>query len=813
MLLHLFFIQKDFFQKKWFAPYCVLPTTFAALAICCFISASLFAQTATELAAAEKMFNDGVNYLNLKNYNAAINTWEQLLTSYPHYEKEKVWFFIANTALKIGGDAGTKKASDYFKKIIDQKDANGNPVKNEHYEKTLFQLGEISFNAGEQWKQNKNQSNAQKYYNVAKLMFSQYLADYPDSKYTSQSLYYLTSLSAAVFSNPTDAKKYAEMELQRIPETTLNSLEKDMRDDCFFYLAWANGKLGEPGVARQYFSHFLTTHDPKRGPKALYEIAYTYYQQEQAQQALAELSKYETLFSNDPTQPNTEKYNILRLRATCYYQLGQYETAGNLTRQIINELHQTNATLILVEDYIQLVRCYHELKYFQEADEQIKKLETEHAGTVYSDGINVLRAAYYSKVGDVNGDKNNYTNAINLVAPILGFSQTSDALGTAGRITFTKRPYTSGESAFPKNNLPEEYFLKSCSLLAVCYAKLGYHTIADQIANAMGTISNELYGRYDSIRKKTTATLAQLRTTSQPGMIVANPVGDVIGGGTGNSQITASPGSVVQPSTGGDSLANANLSLAEQTYYLTQYANYAKAGRIQDAIFLLNQLLANRTVTDQNQMIAAALYGKYLWDEKDTSNAIAMFELAYSLANEKLSAEECRTKEYVETTYHLGRDAEDKGDYIKAAEYYRKSLATNYAGGNEYRASLMYRLGTILIKADSSKDAEAVEKYFWRICDEEIDSEFWTHAALQTAIYYYKTNTIEDAEETLDKIIDEIPDEAILDRVLYLRGMIAYQKEDWEVAAAAFDAIRIYSPESSFSRLARQRLNEAKSKL
>ncbi|MDR1384549.1 MAG: tetratricopeptide repeat protein [Planctomycetaceae bacterium] len=791
-------------------------------------SRSLFAQTTADNTAAEKMYNDGVNYLNLGNYSAAINTWEQLQQAYPDYEKEKIWFFTANTAMKLGGDTGIEKASAYFQKIIDQKDANNNPVKNMYYEETLFQLGKIGFDAGRQWKDKNDPANAQKYFTIAKLMFNQYITDYPDSNYTSQSLYYLTHLAAAVFSNPLDAQKYAEMELQRIPETTVDPAAQDMRNDCFFYLAWAYGKLGKPETARQYFSYFLNKQDPIRGPKSLYEIAYTYYQQAQERQALAELLKYETFFPKDLTAENTEKYHILRLRATCHYQLGEYKTAEELMTQMINELDQTNKKNLQVEDFIQLVRCYHELKYFQQADVLIKRLETEYMGTVYSDGINVLRAAYYSKLGDYQGDKNNYINAINIVAPILGYSP-NYVSGTVSQVTFTKRPYTSGESSLPKNNLSEEYFLKSCSLLAVCFAKLGNHTTAAQISNAMGMISQELYGRYASIREKTTAALAQLLqtvpaaspTTALPSGTVVAGLGDganyyLLGGGTGDSQISAisaASGSVLQPSTDGNSLANAVLSAAEQAAYLEQCVNYFKADRPQSAVSQLNQLLANRTVTPQNQIIAAVLYGKYLWREEETISAIAMFELAYSLAEEQLSAEERQTEVYADATYYLGRDAEDKGDYVKAATYYTKSLATNYIGGNPYRASLMYRLGTVLIKADSSKDTEAVEKYFWRIYDKEIDSEYWTHAALQVAIYDYKMNAIDDAEETLDQIIEEIPDEAILDRVLYFRGMIACQREEWNVAAAAFEAIGLYSGESSFVRVARQRLKETKSKI
>jgi tetratricopeptide (TPR) repeat protein len=557
------------------------------------------------------------------------------------------------------------------------------------------------------------------------------------------------------------------------------------------------------------------------------------------------------MFPANVTAADTEKYEVMRLRAMCYYKLGNYEQSKNQEIQIFNELQTNNPALIQVGDYVQLVRCYLELKQFQDADKYLQYLESTYAATLSIDGIQVLRASYYNKLGDYDATANAtqyYGSAITILSQILGPTSNPSSPNT---IYFTKRPYTSGESGFAKNNLSEEHFLQACYLLAVCYAKIGNHAMADQIAAAMGTVSSELYGRYASIREKTTSELARLRQTipsavsptiptlpgtivtpgyvtnpnyvvNNPNYVVNNPsyIGSGTVSGTGGSQIIATPGSVVQPSSGDNALANASLTSADQEYYLKQCVSYAEAEegrRLKDALEMLNQLLNNRTVSPQNQVIAAALRGKYLWEKaNETSEAVTMFGLAKSIADdENLSKDTLYQMDaYTDMMYYLGKDAEDKGDYPTAASNYVESYRTTSSRAENIHDELLYRLGTVLIKSGKDKEEEAVTKYFDKIFSEEPESDFWTHAALRLAIYDYRSNNIESAEETLDQIIDDIPDEAIFDRVLYLRGVIASRKGEWDVAAAAFDAIGSYTGTgentNTFRRIAKQRLLEVK---
>ncbi len=767
----------------------------AALLLFCVGTGAVFAQ-----AAADEAYKTGMTYYDTKNYSSAISTWESLLTTYPDYqEKEKVWYVIASAGLAMKSAAGNEKAVVYLDKIVNQTNAQGQPVRGAYYQESLYMVGLVLFNQAEQYRVSGDVTNAKTYAQAAKERFDSMLAESPDSANVPQALYYLTQISVKYLQSAEETKKYTDLALAKIP-ATVSSTDSlwAIRSDCKFYNAWALGQLGQEEQARRIFGEFISAKDPKRGPISLYELAYTYYRAGNYNQALNELQNFTYYFPND----TTTVLNVHRLQAMCYFHMENYAQAETLMTQIIQSQSSTSGTGQLlstasVEDYVYLILCYMKTQKFDKAREFIESLESQYGYSNFADGIKILRAGYYAEMLQ-------YQSAVDLINSVLGMSQFGNT------ITFAKRPYTAETSDANKCGLNEEHFLQAASLLAVCYAKGGQRDFAWQIYNAMQQVSNEMYGRYSSIREKTQSQLNQIAqsqpagTATQPstgtggtvnpipplgGGTASNPIA---GSGTGTTTWGTSPTSTVQPG-GSNSLANRPLTPAEQEEEIRKCRSRADSddAEIDGAIADLELLLNNRYMSDFNNAQAAALRGLLLYKKGDKQGALYMFILAY----EQVPGDKRDTETFALAAYGLGRNEEVNGNYTKAVQYYGESYATTTGQGKEFRPRLLYRTGTSLLKL-SGKQSEALG-CFNDIYEKEKTSEYWSHAALQLAVDDYKIGEYARCEEVVDELIAKKPDKAILDRVLYLKGELALRNKQWDIAAEAFDAICVFAPSDS----------------
>ena len=772
-----------------------------AVVLSCTLSSMAFAQT-----TAEQLYNAGMNSFNLQQYPSAIDQWERLLTNYPEYtEKEKVWFSIALAALRA---KNYEKATAYFSKIVDQKDANGQPVRGVYYEDSLYQIGVTLFNYAEQLREQGDKPNATTYAMNAKVFFDRLYTESPNSTNVPMALSYLTRIAVIYMQNAAETQKYGQLALEKIPNDTAN---QELRNDCLFYYAWALGQLGKETDARQIFGTLISS-GGKRGATSLLELAYTYYQKGDAKQALNELQRFESLFPNN----TSSQLGVWRLRAKCYYQLEEYEQAHNLLDQIIRA---QQADSVPVEDEVYLVLCYMKLQKFPEADRYLTYLENNYVTSVFSDGIKILRASYHYGVQD-------YQKAIDIINPILGTQQSS-----TGTITFAKRPFSAETTDQNKSGLSEEHFLRAASLLAICYARMGHRTVGEQVYNAMYQISNELYGRFASIREKTLQDLNQIAQSQPPGgttggtgisppslgggsIAGGGQIPPAMGSGTGSSSggtaiggsvVSGSQTSTVQP--GGNNGLAGTMTLEEQDIAINRCETRAKHGFEDDVINDLLILIENRSLSDFNHARAAFLRGQLLYKKEEKSKAFDMFNLAY----EYVPPDQRDTKTFTAAAYYMGRYAETSGDYADAAKYYEEAINTTEGTQGEYHYPLIYRWGTSQMNVPR-KRGNALW-CFEKIYKENKTGVYWSHAALQVALDYYQNDEYDNCEKIIDELIAFKPDKSILDRVLYLKGDLAMRNKQWNIAIESLDALCVYTPNSPFASLAAQKLTDAQSRI
>ncbi|MCL2117101.1 MAG: tetratricopeptide repeat protein [Planctomycetaceae bacterium] len=767
----------------------------------CVGTGAAFAQL-TSSTSSEQTLKLGKDYYDAKNYTAAITEWEKLLAADPSYpKKDEVWYRIADASLF---NSDNVKVEHYLNLILSQKDDQGKPA-SEFYEPALFLTGKALFQGAAQCRTS-DPLQAKTYATAAQKQFDLFLAEFPDSSSVPLVLYYQTQIAVLYLRSAVETRKYTELAQVKIPKDTEDNLK--MWKNCRFYLAWALGQLGQEDQARVIFGEFISAKDTERGPKSLYELAHIFYRAGNYTQTLNELSTFSTTFQNDRSETWLD---VQRLQAMCYYQMERYEEA---TEKLLGIVEQQDENAVPVADYIYFVLCRIKTGNFDKADELITWLEAKYASSIYSDGVKLLRAHYYAERGQIQ-------SAVDLLHPLLGTRQNYN-----GTVSFDKRPFTAEVADSLKCGLTEEHFLRAVSLLAICYAKSGNMPFARQIYDAMSQVSNEMYGRYSSIRERTLSQLnaipqSSAMTTTTP--VITNsglgtyPAATTSGTATNGSlyTITPSQNSVVQMPGGNNSLANRPFSPEEQDDLLKKLEARAKnaegsKSEIDEVINELHQLLNNWSVEGYNSARAAVLRGELLFQQDRISEAVLMFTIAYNAIPPDSPYRDTQTFE--QAAFRLGLQAAREEEHKKAAQYYSEAYATTAGKQDKFRAGLLYRWGSSLLYVPGQR-----RQALWcfnEIYEKEITSKYWSHAALQLAIDDYFTNYKYVACETIiDELIAMKPDKAILDRVLYLKGELALLNKQWDIAATSFDAISAYTPDSPFVGLARQRQIQASSEI
>ena len=749
----------------------------------------------------------GLRHFNLGDYASAITTWENLLRNDSNYAKrEEVWYSIAKAAILQKSQPGNEKAIEYLDKIITLKNVSG-----QFYGASLFLIGETFYNYANQLSETGNLVQARVYALEAKKHFDLLLTEIPDSPNRPQALFAQTQIAVLYLKSAVETKKYAELALSSVPNHS--PANQEIINDCMFYYAWAIGQLGEIAEARRIFGTLIQAKDPKRGPKSLYELAHTYFRNDEYQKALNELDSYRSYFPND----TTESLNIQRLQASCHYHLEDFDKARVLMESVITQQESQNHGIPAVEDQIFLTLCYLKVQKFDLANQYISFLEGKYGNTPFADGLQFLRAIYFAELGQ-------FQSAVELLSPILDARPTS----LNGQITFNKLPRNAETADAKKSRLSEEYYIRAASQLAICYAKLGNTTVARQVYNAMLQVSQQMYSRYSTIREKTLSQIIEIEKSLQAGTFtpptamtpstvttLSNPGNPV--SVPSSSVVTGMPGSVIQYG-GSNSLATRVWATpADQNAEIDRLQTRANNAREQKeyADGVLNdlaQLMKNRNLTDYNNARVAILLGELKYSAKgDRDIAIQMAELAYENIVNDHTENNRNTETFVRAAKGLGRYAAVSGDYTAAAKYFGEALVTKVGNQVEHRAELRYRYGAALMNFPD-KRIEAIG-CFTAIDDDDKTSKFWSHAALQLALDDYKNGDYPMCEKTIDELIEVMPDKAILDRVLFLKGELALKNKQWDIAAASFDAVCRYVPDSSLAQSAAIKRRDAHNQL
>ncbi len=76
-----------------------------------------------------------------------------------------------------------------------------------------------------------------------------------------------------------------------------------------------------------------------------------------------------------------------------------------------------------------------------------------------------------------------------------------------------------------------------------------------------------------------------------------------------------------------------------------------------------------------------------------------------------------------------------------------------------------------------------------RICRNYPNGNYWSHAAWELAYQSYLRKDYATSDMYLQQLLSHPPDEAVIDRALFLKGQLAIELKQWNTALVAFDEV------------------------
>ncbi len=267
-------------------------------------------------------------------------------------------------------------------------------------------------------------------------------------------------------------------------------------------------------------------------------------------------------------------------------------------------------------------------------------------------------------------------------------------------------------------------------------------------------------------------------------------------------QITTNGLPVTSPTAGGGT--DANVSTGKKITELEASSQLNRAGealRNQD-LERAHSILTNLMTTSETfwqdcpmqapavaLMLSQALFlmGKY-------QNAINICNMIVKQAP--------NTPQATEAYYYLGYCYDHNGEREKAIESFEKTVNSSY--DCNYTPSAYYYLG---MNEWERKNTLVAENYFRKLYRSYSNSDFRGHAAWAIAQIEFNAQNYKEAEQIVNTELENKPDVAIVDWLLFLKGEIALKLNDSEKARLAFTFIVNQYPESQKLTLARNRLD------
>lgn len=211
---------------------------------------------------------------------------------------------------------------------------------------------------------------------------------------------------------------------------------------------------------------------------------------------------------------------------------------------------------------------------------------------------------------------------------------------------------------------------------------------------------------------------------------------------------------------------------------------------------LLNLLTSSETLwTDFPRIASAAalLRANILFELKQYDEGQTVCDMLIKMAP--------NSPEAVDACYYCGYRADYYGKNAKAIEYLQ--TAVNSAHDGHYLPECYYLLAW---NEWERKNTDQAEKYFSKIFRDYQNSRYWSNAAWAYAEIKYQNREYVAAEKIVNDALATGPDEAIIDRLLLLKGEIALKNRDFVKARIAYQTILREYPQSSCRRTALSRM-------
>lgn len=642
--------------------------------------------------------------------------------------------------------------------------------------------------------------------------------------------------------------------------------------ESVFGLAWAEARLGKYNDAAPKFRNLAFGSNAELAENAYYEWGRMLYDQGNYQKAYETLASFRSQYPNSnfladavriqaKSLANLEDYkNAIKLvdalknlgpgtvtvddyllQIRCLYSLGERDRAIKLLTELERSEHGNMA-----RDQINLVHAY----------SAAAQNDNSRAASILE---NLLKVEYNDRKRELTF---NYFNEPE--------NRRQRGAGRSGGYNGTQS-MTGNSHTISQGKLSEESFLKACAFLCIMYATVNRLDESKAVIRAMEKIINEDDLRHAQILETTIEYLAKVTSSPGGGFPDADDVSDSgsrLGsgavpipidpgkeGGLDFGQIVNIDGDDIRPAGGrydptdqdnkpsrrprpgsgrdkpddddryaqnrpnrpnpddddgisgtdpnpsyGSSTPDYNAdplqTNADQNRALKNCQNLIRNGNLDEADKRLLAILSNPNLMPQTGAKAAMLRYEIMSQQGQDDEAIVMCEVVVH--------DYPKTIECGDALWILGDYYEKSGDLDKALNYF--GMLSKEFPTHEKAAGATFHLAWDSMENGNRKVAL---RNFKKIYTDYRPSSYWSHGTWGLAYMYYEDENYKEAKKLIQEVLEHPPDEAILDRVLYLKGKLAETDSDWEVAEAAYRSLMKYCKKSPLYKSASSLANAA----
>ncbi|MCR5358786.1 MAG: tetratricopeptide repeat protein [Thermoguttaceae bacterium] len=779
-----------------------------------------------------------------QSWNNVIDAFEDFVKRYPRSAKRNdAELFLGYAYLMRSGyvdAADGAKGRDHLNYVIQQ----GKRGRNEDvYRKALLQYAYSYFSLMD--------------FRSAIPSLEKFIAEFPNSE-DLQYAYYYAGVSEANVGHYAKAQEYFQTCLNKFPNGA-------RRDVCLIEQAAADGRAGNYSRADQEFSRLSMDSSYPYAKRAAIQRAYLKVLQEDYEGAIRLMDQFIRTYENDSANSALIQ-EALGYEAYCYLRLNRYEDG----LRAIAQIEQRNASLspqvayLKIQLLTKLGRFDEANAILRQIQYSVLSLANSDTIPYYDSTIKLGAGDYDNTIREVlsfaditpsTANPNQYE--IHYFDANRGRSTgkltPQDYVGACGNLILA---YASryGKTRNPQDDSNQQAVFQALYRYASSQSDPVLMKIVERIdRDRQDAVSNPIGAAFASAAPAAPAQVAgNVPALNQnPRQTPNAPANTYVGSGGGaypnspnlppanlSANPPAAPGNQLAPSSGqvaqnppqsGQSApagqpapAGQNASAAPQTAASAQENQadgekkaapkltedeaktmFKKATALYEGNHLddannelLNLMTSSETLwTDYPRLAAAAalLRANILFELKEYDEGQTVCDMLIKMAP--------NSPEAVDACYFCGYRADYYGRNAKAIEYLQNAVNSPHDG--HFITECYYLLAW---NEWERKNTDLAEKYFSKIFRDYPTSPFWSNAAWAYAEIKYNDREYVAAEKIVNEALAAGADEAIIDRLLLLKGELALKSRDFVKARTAYLTIIREYPQSSCRRTALNRM-------